>query len=148
MWFSHLGKLGQLQCSNTIEISADPNCFILSKIISELWCPNKCRKLKLIPYLCSAMISAVVPQQKNKHLPLIKYPPGQRESVCLLQPISHPTPPPHAPPVLTDSAQYLPLGKKRKQNRKREESSRRKAILYHCWNCCLRSTLLCDRAVQ
>lgn len=32
------------------------------------------------------MIAAVVPQQKNKHLPLIKYLSGHRESVCFLQP--------------------------------------------------------------
>lgn len=36
------------------------------------------------------MIAAVVPQPKNKHLPLIKYPSGHRESVCLLQPIFQP----------------------------------------------------------
>lgn len=36
------------------------------------------------------MIASVVPQQKNKHLPLIKHPFGHRESVCLLQPSFHP----------------------------------------------------------
>lgn len=88
MWFSHLGKLEALQCPKTIEIIADPNYFILSKIKSVLWCPNKCRKLKLIAIFVFSNDSGRCSGEKE--MPLIDYPFRHRESVRLLQPIFHP----------------------------------------------------------
>lgn len=86
MWFSHSSKLGALLCPKTIEISADPNCFIFSMILSALWCPNKCRKLKLIAIFVLGNDSDCCSAAQNKHLPLIKHPSGHKESVRFLQP--------------------------------------------------------------
>lgn len=91
MWFSHSSKLGALLCPKTIEISADPNCFIFSMIPSALWCPNKCRKLKLIAIFVFSNDSDCCSAAENKHLPLIKHPCGHNESVrFLIQPLFHP----------------------------------------------------------
>lgn len=90
MWFSHSGKLGALLCPKTIEVSADPNCFIFSMIISALWCPNKCRKLKLIAIFVFSNDSDCCSAAENKHLPLIKHPSGHKKSVRFLQPFFHP----------------------------------------------------------
>lgn len=87
MWFSHSGKLGAVLCPKAIEISADPNCFIFSMIISALWCPNKCRKLKLIAIFVFSNDSDCCSAAENKHLPLIKHPSGHKESVRFLQPL-------------------------------------------------------------
>lgn len=90
MWFSHSGKLGTLPCPKTIQISADPNCFIFSMILSALWCPNKCRKLKLIAIFVFSNDSDCFSTAENKHFPLIKHPSGHKESLCFLQPLFHP----------------------------------------------------------
>lgn len=81
MWFSHLGKLEALQCPKTIEIIADPNYFILSMIKSALWCPDKCRKLKLIAIFVLSNDSGRCSGEKE--MPLIDSPFRHRESVRL-----------------------------------------------------------------
>lgn len=88
------------------------------------------------------MIAAVVPQQKNKHLPLIKHPSGHRESVCLLQPFFSP------PLYLLTVRNICHWEKNANKTGNARKAARRKAILYHRRNFCLHSTLLRDRAVQ
>lgn len=119
MWFSHLGKLEALQCPKTIEIIADPNYFILSMIKSALWCPNKCRKLKLIAIFVLSNDSGRCSGEKD--MPLIDSPFRHRESVRLFT-------------TNFSSSLYLLTvhnichwEKKGKQNRKREESSEKKS---------------------
>lgn len=111
MWFSHPGKLGALPCPKTIQIFADPNCFIFSSsaILSSLWCPKKCRKLKLIAIFVFGNDSDCCSTAENKHVPLIKHPSGHENSLCFLQlPFFFST-----LPLFTDSVQYLPLGKRK-----------------------------------
>lgn len=88
------------------------------------------------------MIVAVVPQQKNKHLPLINYLSGHRESVV---------------PFTTNFSSSLYLltvhnichwEKNANKTGSARKAGRRKAILCHRWNFCLHSTLLRDRAAQ
>lgn len=124
MWFSHSSKLGALLCPKTIEISADPNCFIFSMILSALWCPNKCRKLKLIAIFVLGNDSDCCSAAENKHLPLIKHPSGHKESVRFLQPLFH-------PPFIYWQCAIFATGregekKKCKQNRKWGESMAKK----------------------
>lgn len=147
MRFSHSGRLGALLCPKTIEISADPNCFIFSMIISALWCPNKCRKLKLIAIFVFGDDSGCCSAAENKHLPLIKHPSGHKESVRFLQPLFH-------PPFIYWQCAIFATGKKKKckQNRKREESKaeripqKKSSVIAGMFF--LHSTLLCDRALQ
>lgn len=110
MWFSHSGKLGALLCPKTIEISADPYCFIFSMILSALWCLNKCRKLKLIAVFVLSNDSNCCSAAENKHLPLIKHPSGHKESVCFLQPPFH-------PPFIYWQCAIFATGKKRSTNK-------------------------------
>lgn len=132
MWFSHSGKLGALLCPKTIEISADPYCFIFSMILSALWCLNKCRKLKLIAVFVLSNDSDCCSAAENKHLPLIKHPSGHKESVCFLQPPFH-------PPFIYWQCAIFATGKKEVQTKQemrgkhgKENSS--KEVLCHRWN--------------
>lgn len=151
MWFSHSSKLGALLCPKTIEISADPNCFIFSMILSALWCPNKCRKLKLIAIFVFGNDSDCCSAAENKHLPLIKHPSGHEESVGFLQPLFH-------PPFIYWQCAIFATGKKKVQTKqemrgKQGKENSSKDVLCHHWNsssssffCC--STLFRDRAAQ
>ncbi len=131
MWFSHSGKLGALLCPKTIEISAGPNCFIFSMILSALWCPNKCRKLKLIAIFVFGNDSDCCSAPENKHLPLIKHPCGHKESVRFLQALFH-------PPFIYWQCAIFATGKKvqTKQEMRgmhgKENAS--KEVLCHRWN--------------
>lgn len=141
MWFSHSSKLDALLCPKTIQISADPNCFIFSMILSALWCPNKCRKLKLIAIFVFCDDSDCCSTAENKHFPLIKHPSRHKESVRFLQPL-------FILPLFTDSVQYLPLGKKKKKVQTKQEMEGKhgkenssKEVFCHCWNFFFESTL-------
>lgn len=109
MWFNHSSKVGTPLCPKTIQISADPNCFIFSTILSALWCPNKCRKLKLIAIFVRSDDSDSCSTAENKHLPLIKHPPGHKHFSALF------TTPFFILPLFTVSVQYLPVGMTSKQ---------------------------------
>lgn len=149
MWFSHSGKLGALLCPKAIEISSDPNCFIFSMIISALWCPNKCWKLKLIAIFVFSNDSNCCSPAENKHLPLIKHPSGHEESVRFLQPLFH-------PPFIYWQCAIFATGKKVQTKQemwgKQSKENSSKEVLCHRWNVVFWGvffpTLLGDRALQ
>ena len=131
MWFSHSSKLGALLCPKTIQISADPNCFIFSMILSALWCPNKCRKLKLIAIFVFCNDSDCCSAEKNKHFPLIKHPSGHKESVRFLQPLFHP-PFIYCPCTIFATGKDAQTKQEMRGTHVKENSS--KEVLCHRWN--------------
>ena len=133
MWFSHSSTVGALLCPKTIEISADLNCFIFSMILSALWCPSKCRKLKLIAIFVFGNDSDCCSAAENKHLPLIKHPSGHKESVCFLQRLIHP------PFIYWLCAIFATVKQKREQTKqemrgKHSKENSSKEVLCHRWN--------------
>lgn len=146
MWFSHSSKLGALLCPKTIQISADPNCFIFSMILSALWCPNKCRKLKLIAIFVFSDDSDCCSAAENKHFPLIKHPSGHEESVRFLQP------PFFHPPFIYWQCALFATGKnvqtKQEIRRTQGEENSSKEVLRHRWNFFFLLHTFRDRAAQ
>lgn len=146
MRFSHSSKLGALLCPKTIQITADPNCFIFSMILSALWCPNTCRKLKLIAIFVFGNDSDCCSVARNKHFPLIKHPSGHGESVSFLQPPFH-------PPFIYWQCVLFATGKnvqtKQETGKTQGKENSSKELVCHCWNFFFFSLhTLCDRAAQ
>lgn len=100
-------------------------------ILSALWCPSKCRKLKLIAIFVLSNDSNCCSAAQNKHFPLIKHPSGHKESVCFLQLLFH-------PPFIYWQRAIFPPGKTVQTNGKWRESMVKKKIppqkvLCHRW---------------
>ena len=136
MWFNRSSKLGALLCPKTIQISADPNCFIFSMILSSLWCPNKRRKLKLIAIFVFGSDSDCCSAAEHKHFPLIKHPSGHEEAVRAF--LLFLTSSFFILPLFAVTVQYFATGRdgqtKQEMRKMYGKGYSSKEVLCHCWN--------------
>lgn len=111
--------------------------------LSALWCPNKCRKLKLIAIFVFSDDSDCCSTAENKHFPLIKHPSRHEESVRF----SFFTTRFFILPLFTDSCAIFAAGKRRRRRRRKKKGQTKqemrgkhgkenssKEVLCHCWD--------------